>query len=423
MYGLYQALGYAGLSLMVAAAVVAAFAFVYAACEGGPYLRAFCLVLAAAASAVYWAPRPHIFSFALAAVYGYILHLWRWRGINRLWLLPLLMVAWANLHPGFSIGFILMALTLAGQVVSALAASLTHTCLPAGARHGWRGVAWLSGIGLLSAAAVSVNPAGPSLLAYPFQTVSIGVLQDFIQEWQSPNFHLLEQQVFIWLLLATLGAAAFSRRSVDVTDFVLVSGTAYLALLAGRNIALFGIVAAPVLTRHLDAIIHGLRARYPRWVMPGERATPARLIPMNWIVLAVVGLACALKAAVALDPALNERVRAGSLPVAAAEFIAQTRPAGPIFNSYNWGGYLSWALYGDYLVFVDGRTDLYPDDYLRRYLQVTFGQPGWRDTLERHGIRLVVIETNSVLAAFLRSDTAWMHIYSDDVATVFSRVD
>ena len=56
------------------------------------------------------------------------------------------------------------------------------------------------------------NPAGPVMLAYPFKTVSIGALQDYIAEWQSPNFHSLSVQPFIWLLLVTFAAVGVSRR-------------------------------------------------------------------------------------------------------------------------------------------------------------------------------------------------------------------
>lgn len=415
MFLLFRYLNYGGLSIFASVFIVIAFGFVYQTCEGGPFLRAFCLVLAATASAVYWAARPHIVSFALAAAYGYVLHLWRWRGINRLWVLPLLMIVWVNGHPGFAIGFILLALTLVGQTISALLRQAGPGVT------GGRGVARLAGVGLACAAAVSVNPIGPRLLLYPFQTVSIGVLQDFIQEWQSPNFHARDQQVFIWLLLATFAAIGFARRRLDVTDFVLVAGTTYLSLVAARNIALFAIVAVPVLTRHLDAGIAALRAKYPRLPMPGASPARRRAVALNWVLLVAVTLASLVKISLPLQPELNERERAKFLPVAAAKFIANTRPAGPMFNSYNWGGYLQWALYGQYLVFVDGRTDLYPDSYLQDYLGVVYARPDWRSTLNRYGIRLVVVESNAILTEFLKAEPGWKLIYDDRQAAIFTR--
>ena len=114
MYGLFTQFGFAELNLFTAFFVTLAFVFVYLACEGHPLLRAFTLVLAAAASGVYWSARPQIISFALAGVFAYVLWLFRWRGLNRLWVLPPLMAVWANVHGGFAIGFILIALTMGG---------------------------------------------------------------------------------------------------------------------------------------------------------------------------------------------------------------------------------------------------------------------------------------------------------------------
>jgi len=50
-------------------------------------------------------------------------------------------------------------------------------------------------VSLLCALAVSINPHGLQMLLYPFKTVSIQVLQDYILEWQSPNFTLSSNAV------------------------------------------------------------------------------------------------------------------------------------------------------------------------------------------------------------------------------------
>ena len=422
LYWLYDGLGYAGLNLFTAGWVTLAFVFVYRACTGQPLLRAFTLVLAAAASALYWSARPQIVSFALAAVFGYVLWLFRWRGVNWLWVLPPLMAVWANAHGGFAIGFILLALTLGGQGgMFVVRLWRQHRGGSADARPApgdvdGRGLVWLAGVGGACALAVMVNPVGPRLLLYPFQTVSMGVLQDFIQEWQSPNFHLREAQPFLWLLLATLLAAAWSRRGLNLTDALLVSGAAYLGFLAGRNVALLAVVAPPVLTQHLAAGWEAL------WGAPVAEAPPrgARLA-LNWGILALVALAGLLKVAVDLTPAVNEAQLAKTVPMGAAEYVRVARPAGKLFNSYNFGAYLTWALYPDYPVYVDGRTDLYNDAFLREYLQTALGRPGYAATLETYGVNLVLVEVDSLLADRLRESADWRQAYEDETAVVFER--
>ena len=109
------------------------------------------------------------------------------------------------------------------------------------------------------------------------------------------------------------------------------------------------------------------------------------------------------------------------MPAGAVEYIRRTRPPGRLFNSYNWGGYLAWTLYPAYPVYIDGRTDLYGDAFVRRYLRIVAGQEEWQAALEREGIRLVVIETGSPLATELRRAPDWRQGYADSLASVFER--
>jgi hypothetical protein len=426
MHWLFSRLGFAGLNLFTAFFVTLAFLFVYLTCEGHPLVRAFTLVLAGAASAIYWSARPQIVSFALASAFVYLLHLYRWRGVNRLWALVPLMALWANAHGGFAIGFILIGLTLAGQVLSL-------------AGRGWsgrrgaaapeiapgdvsgRGVLGLVGVGLACAAAVTINPSGPAMLLYPFKTVSIGVLRDFIQEWQSPDFHELRAQVFLWLLFGTLAAVGLGRQRVNFTDLLLVVGVAYLGLLAWRNAPLLSLVAPSVLTRHLAGAWEAVRAQVSTRGQSSAPMPVRRALALHWTLLTLVTLAALAKIALDAQPAANLAHVARSLPVGAADYVRRARPPGRLFNSYNFGGYLAWALYPDYPVFVDGRTDLYDDEFLREYLSVAFARPGYQATLDRYGVRLVIVEANSILGDTLARDARWAQVYQDETAVVFQK--
>jgi hypothetical protein len=417
LYGLWRAFGYAGLNLATALVVTAAFWLIYRQMSGSAYLKAFTLVLAAAASHVYWSARPQLLSFLLAAVVTYLLHLFRWRGVNRLWLLPLLMLLWVNLHGGFAIGFLLLLITLAGQAASRLL----------GARGpgvaGWDGLLKLAGVVVACAAVVVVNPYGPALYLYPLRTVSIGALQDFIQEWQSPNFHLRAMQLFIWLSLAVLAALGLSRRRIDLTDFALLGGFTYLALLAARNIPIAALVAAPIITRHAADGLTGLWASHPRLArLLDPPPSPRTAFGLNWALLALVLLAVLVKAADASLASTNARALQVQVPLGAVRYLQAARPPGPLFNAYNWGGYLTWALYPDYPVFVDGRTDLYDDALLREYLQAALGRPGYEGVLDRRSINLVLIEHQSYLDEHLRVNPRWRLVYEDETAVVYQRL-
>jgi len=138
------------------------------------------------------------------------------------------------------------------------------------------------------------------------------------------------------------------------------------------------------------------------------------------LLLLVIGLAV-VKVLPSLAPTFNERMQRENLPVDAAAWIRQHRPAGEIYNPYNWGGYLIWALWPDYRVFVDGRTDLYGDEFLRRYLEVQLARPGFEETLADHDVNLILTYPDDALSAQLACVGGWEEVYRDEVATVWVR--
>lgn len=400
--------GNAGLGIYTALLATGGMAFAYLMCEGNAFLRAFVVVSGAAAAAVFWSARPQMTTFVLSAALLYLLYLVKRRKRDYLWLIPPMMALWVNLHGGFSIGFILLFGFIAGETLGRLFDGKNESVIA------WHKIGKVIAVTLVAGLALVLNPNTTQMWGYPFRTFGIGVLQQFIQEWASPDFHMRETWPFIFLLLGTFAAVGLSARRIDWTDLTLTCGTAFMALYAGRNISTFALVACPVLSRHLDGLLRerGLflaRPRPPRGIN----------LVLNWLLLTLVVLGAALKIAATLEPKTVAEAQAEYLPVGVAAYLNTAAPAGPMFNTYNWGGYLMFAA-PQYPVFVDGRTDLYDDALLRQWLDTMNGQ-NWRETFAQYGIRLVVIERDSALAGLLRGDSGWREVYTDAKATIFQR--
>lgn len=416
IYLLFDAFGYAGPALFVAVMVTLAYYFIWLQCrEGDQWLRAFVLVIAAVTSAGIWAARPQIVSFALAALVTYLLYLCK-RGSNRAgWILPLVVVLWVNIHGGFAIAFILLIAYLFGEVGNQILGIETGI--------GWRRIGRLLLLMVLSFLLVPLNPNTFQMWTYPFQTVGIGVLQDFIAEWRSPNFHELHFHPFIWMLLAALTVLGLSKKKADFTDLTLVALFSYMTLLAARNIALFALVTAPVIVRYGTPVIVDWKERVlkrePAEERPDEERRPFFLM-VNWVLLVLVFLVALIRINGPVSAQANEEAQAENLPVAAVQYLKENEPPGPLFNNYNWGGYIVWEL-PQYPVFVDGRTDLYGDELLREYLAAIFANAGWQETLDKYDIKLVLIETAAPLARDLRLEPGWEQVYRDDMASIFVR--
>ncbi len=407
LYGTYTVLGMPGLAVLVAALVVLAFVFVWKQMEGGPFVRAFIVVLAAAAAGAVWTPRSQMATFVFTPLIAYLVYLYKWKQIDRLWLIPIVFVLWVNLHGGYVSGFIVLGAVLAGEIVNRVLGYDGPEVL------NWKRWRKLLIIAVISGAVLLINPYTVAALQLPFRTVNIGVLQDFIEEWAAPNFHELYQQPMVWMLLLTLVVIGWSGRRLDATDAVLLVIFAYISFLARRNIGLFAVICAPILSRHASALI----SRY-RW---GQRP-PSRGKPViNWIILLLILGAAGLKVLVPIVPSAQAQGEAKILPVKAADWIVANRPDGKLFNSYNWGGYLLWRLWPAYPIYADGRTDVYPNAFLQEYLQIVSGQKDAPALFDERGIRTVIIEQESPLVTQLLQSGQWQEAYRDDMAAVLTR--
>jgi hypothetical protein len=273
-------------------------------------------------------------------------------------------------------------------------------------------------IGLGLVIAVCINPSGPIMLLYGFKTLSIKTLRDYIQEWQSPNFHELQVQPFVWMLLLTLGVLGYSRKRLALTDFLLVAGFAYMSLTSARNIAIFALVTPMVLTRYGAPILNGYgKLLKVRVLIVNNVEISPRYYVLNWIILGVLSIACVIKVSLVLPSEANWREIKKTMPVEAVNIIKLNKPSGQLFNSYNWGGYLIWAL-PEYPVFIDGRTDLYNDEIISQWLQVVQAEDGWQQVLDRWGVGSILIEPDRPVVKQLLTK-GWKQIYGDDVAVVY----
>jgi hypothetical protein len=406
-YVIYQAAGLAGLALLVALFVTLALFFVWKQLAGPIFFRALIVLFAAVVSGPVWTARPHLITYLLTAVVAYLLFLYKWKQIDRLWVVPLLFIVWVNTHGGYIAGFMLLGTFIVGEAISNLLHVTDHEVVS------WRRLRKVLLISVISGVVLMINPHTINAILLPLKTVGLQTLQASIDEWASPNFHQVFQQPFVWMLLLTLVIIGWSGRRLDVTDAITLAVFAYISFLARRNIGLFALVCAPILSRHAAALWEK-----SRW---GQRQLSRGQPIMNWLILIVVGAAAIVKIAIPLSPAVQQPALQAALPIGAADWIAQQRPGGTMFNGYNLGGYLLWRLWPDYPIYVDGRTDLYDDAFLREYESIITTAPGFENAFQQRAIGFIVIEQDTPLAVWLARSDRWQLAYEDDQTVIYTR--
>ena len=420
MWLVYLAGGLPALIVVFALLIALTFWLLYASCEGRPFLAAFVVVLAAITSAIVWGARPQIFNLLLTAVFVYLIErVKRSEGGDGngerwlLWLLPLLTAVWANLHSGYLLGVVVIGTYAVGEAVQAYLQPGDERSLS------WRTVWALFLMAGLSFGAAVLNPSGVRLWLYPFETLGSPAMQAYIQEWHSPDFHVRIFWPFVAMLALGVLSWVYGDKRPTFSELLLFGGTGAAGLLSARNIPIFAIISTPIIVRHLLTVFTGTAA-YPLLSGQEESEPPTRIMGvLNWVVLAVAVLGALLWTANTII--LNDEEVAAVYPVTAVDYLEQSGLAQKRgYNSYNWGGYLIWR---GIKVFVDGRADVYGDDFLFYYRRTFEIQEDWQEPLQAFAVDYVLMERGSSLSAVLLNDPGWQEAYADDLARIFVRAE
>jgi hypothetical protein len=434
IYGL--ALRVAGLNGVAAlAAILAALelALLFSALRrrGVPLLLALPLTLAGSLLiSSNWTARAEHFTLLLTFLWSELLFVY-WRSGDRrlLGIFPLSALLWANLHPGFIGGLLMLG-----------AASAVAWLFPK--RRGKAHPVMLSLAALGALAATLVNPWGVGLWPYILTHLADPLVPATTREFLSPDFHTLYAQVFLVLLLLLVASwiwVAYHMVPVvpgtpsgpsEVTTEAAFSPLAFalallwtlLALQSVRFVALWAMVALPILGASLTVALSQDRPAWrERWsrLLGYVRSIEGRLqaadaLPVRglWAGLVVALLAVVVvwgggRLPVSGDRILRAQFDAHTFPVAAADQLAEHGlPAGNGFTTYTWGSYLDYALPA-YHPFVDSRSDTYGRKILQQYLDIVGLSPDWRSLLVYYHIRWALLPTGEPLAQVLALLPGW----------------
>ena len=127
------------------------------------------------------------------------------------------MLVWVNVHGGFLIGFVLLAIFFVGAAwiwFTTQENRIEQSLQKIAAGNRARNLLW---VGLASVAASLVNPYGWKLYRHIYSYLTNRFLMDHIDEFQSPNFHGVAQKCFLLLLLITLAVLARRGRELPMS--------------------------------------------------------------------------------------------------------------------------------------------------------------------------------------------------------------
>ena len=402
IYAAYRGCGLSGLMMWqcVLAAVLLIAGYVLCSVISGNQKVAFLgvLVIWLFATAGF-AVRPQMIGYVLLIIELLLLHLGQTRDPRWFWALPPLFAVWVNCHGSFFVGIVLAAISYGLSFVGLRAGLLiSRRWDPRHQRH----LAWSLAISIVM---LFANPAGKSQVFYPLDTMlhqPVGLSQ--VQEWQ-PLQVTEPRAVFLMLLLLCVFLLVLVRRSeLHLKELVFLLLGTWMAVSHQRMLFVFGILAAPILSRMLADLWENYDAERDRYVLN------ALLIVVS-ILIAIVAFPS--------RHALAMQVEKDS-PAKAVTFLKSHHITGRMLNEYVWGGYLIWAA-PEYPVFVDGRADVFEwTGVLNDYGRWATLESDPRALLEKYGIEFCLISHEAPMARVLPL-MGWRAIYSDDLSVIFIR--
>lgn len=432
--------GWRGLAGVVAGAflvLLTTFAALYIVMikRGAHPVIAFAVILfGAVTTVVHWLARPHLLSLLLLVVWAAVVESYRRRRTRWIYLTPLLIALWANLHGAFVVTFAVLALYAVGDWIET--ALRERQWFGSAVR---RVSATYSLVGLLSLVAALATPYGFKLYGHLWRYLNDKQLLSTIDEFQSPNFHSVDGKLIEILLLLGAVAAVNALRQRCFVELGLLLLWGHLTLQSERHVTLAVVMLAPVIAQQLSRLLAegltrgersgGTRAKVSRALKSfydGIARIDARLTGA-FVYAAVLVFVIAAASSAPMSKMFAPRFDPGRHPVAAADFLAAHPALGNLYTSDQWGGYLIYRLYPHTKVFVDGRSDFYQQgdsaggNVLRDATTLATVKPQWQEVLQRRQINALLLRRDEPLALLARASGQWQPIYEDRTTQILTR--
>jgi hypothetical protein len=296
--------------------------------------------------------------------------------------LAALMVLWANLHGSFILGLVLFAVFAAEAIAKGVA------------RKQWL---ILSAVILVAA---MMTPEGFPGLLFPIKLMNLKSLA-LINEWKPLQLSFAPFEVW---LLATLGFALICDVRMPLVTGILFLGAVYETFLHKRYVDILLVIGTMILAEPFGRSLSKRRATPTRQPLP----LAASLIALG--ILLAVGVA---------RVALPKPEAADYLAfVNAASHVSPDLRARPVLNAWGFGGYM---IFDGERPFIDGRADMYGDEFVDSYAKAEGGD---RETLKallaRYAVAWTIFPPGSPANKSLDA-LGWPVLYRDASAVIHIR--
>lgn len=342
--------------------------------------------------------RCQTFSFLFFVLYFYILLLVRkTKNYKLLFCLPLLNIIWANLHGGFVLGLVLIALFGIGEFLNKnkiyskyLLFIFISTCLT-----------------------TLINPYGLNYLTFIFDAFKLNRIH--ITEWQSAFFNknyvfsLIKFKLFfistilIFLYSTIKNIKKFNFENIDKTKWLTIIFIILITLKAQRCHVFFTYTILIFCYSDFYSIFN---KKLPTIVDKTKEFLLFCLILISTIFHLI-------------DYRFVNTLNNTDYPIYAVEFIKQNKLKGNIFTMFHTGSYVAYKLYPSNLVFMDGRyEETYDVDLINQMGDFFLGKDNEK-LLKKYHHDILILDKYYPISNKLKNNKDWFLAYEDENHSLF----
>lgn len=334
--------------------------------------------------------RSQMFSFFFFSLFLYVLERARIHNKNELlWIIPLTTVIWNNCHGGVVAGLGIVFLYAAGALLEKKA--------------------WLKYLITLtiSLPLLIINPYGIKYLDFLFSATTMN--RRYIVEWWPvfARIHIVHfLPVSLFLIFGYLRALLeqIKIKNIDITKFLILTVT----LIEGFwHVKLLSLALITLCALYYNEIFK-IFLKFKNLLVKTEKSL--------WAVIIFFALTIPL-----YSPTVP-RADFNKFPHTEVEFLKINNLKGNIAGSFGLSSFISYKLYPDNLIYMDGRfEEVYNDKEYMVLKDFNLAEINWRDITTKYDTDILMPEKYLDIYPVLKNAPDWVLIYEGNLCGIFIR--
>jgi hypothetical protein len=348
--------------------------------------------------------RCQIFTFLFFSMWIYVLEKMRVERKNYIWFFPLSMLIWANMHGGFVAGLGLLFLYGIGEFLNKKPYKAYFVAL------------------ILSILITLINPYGFEYWKYILQATTMQ--RPHVLEWLSTDLFAswlgwwqFKVMIFISFVGICFPLIKNKFQNIDKTRLLLTAVMLFLAIKHIKHQPFFAIVVGSLFYSDFYSFFDFLKQKTSSNLQ--NIVAKFETYKESFIYLLIIVLGSAVIRVCPLRLVIPQE----KYPVDSVEFIKQSNLKGHLLSTFNWGSYLTYNLYPNCLVSVDGRyEEVYPEDTMAltsNFIYVI--DKHWYDIIKKYKIDALLLDKQFESYKIIKTSPMWKKVFEDETSAVFVR--